>query len=296
LVFRLAIRMRQNFLHIQIISALLFGLLPAVFGLSALQAQGTNFSDLFKHVEEGKTYAVSKSKNTPDKKYEEREGYQIRLVPSVYRTVYDTIVISPALNGNLDTSNYFIQTEILVLREPGTEWKKVTVSRLCMKDVQSPPHAAICLLKTTPKYEMVNRKFFPFKNILDTTRTDNVVPAEILVFPREELVSPARLEKLSINEKTLPTDRIIKITPGSWGAWEEVVCPYGVFNDPDIRQVQTELQKRGYDVKITNNYDEQTKRALHEFQNDNVLKLGEFDDETLKRLGIERQKLIQIED
>jgi hypothetical protein len=288
--------MQREFLHLRIIKSLLFCVLPAALGLSAAQGQGTNFSELLKYREEGKTYAVSKAKNSLDKKYEEREGYQIRLVPPVYRTVYDTIVISPALNGNLDTTNYFIQTEILVLREPGADWKKVTVSRLCMQDVQTEPHAAICLLKTTPKYEMVNRKFYPFKNILDTSRTDNVVPAEIKIFVREELVEPARLEKLALNEKTEPTDKIIKIPVGTWTAWEEVICPYGVFNDPDIRSVQTELQKRGYDVTITNNYDEQTKRALHEFQNDNVLKPGEFDDETLKRLGVERQKLIQIED
>lgn len=259
------------------------------------QAQNSNYSALLQ-AEGGKTYSISKAKTAADAKIDDKQGFQIFLVPPVYRTVIDTLVLSPALNGNLDTSNYFIQTEVIVLRDPGLEWRVANVSRLCMKDQSLPPQTALCLLKTAPKYDMINRKFFPFKNILDTSRTDNVVPAEIKIVEREELVMPAYLQKANLDAVPPQGVRSIKIPAGQWTDWAEVVCPYGVFNDPDIRQVQEQLQKRGYDIIITNSYDEQTKRALHQFQNDNVLAPGELDDKTLKRLGIEPEILIRVED
>ncbi len=276
---------------------LLLPILFVFFASSRLLAQvDPAFRDLSKIVEEGKTYAINKAAKGNANAREEKTGYYIRLVPPKYQTINDTIIISPALNGNLDTSNYFIQTEVLVLREPGAEWKTAKVSRLCMKDASKPPHAAICLLRTAPKYEMINHRFYPFKNILDTSNTDNVIPAQIKIVQREELIQPARLEKVDLSENIADSDHVIKISAGSWTEWEEVVCEFGVFNDPDIRSVQEKLQKNGYKLDITNQYDEQTKSALHQFQLDNMLPVGEFDDATLRRLGLERQKLIQIED
>jgi hypothetical protein len=285
-------------MHKKLLTVQFFLAALSLFFLSpqSLRAQGSNFKDLVGQVEEGKTYALIKVKAGTAKAYDEKEGYQILLVPPVYRTYLDTIVLSPALNGNLDTSNYFIHTEVLVLREFGAQWHTVSVSRLCMTDATTPPQAAVCLLKTTPKYEMVNIKFYPFKNITDTSRTDNVIPADLKIVQREVLVTPARLEKIGYSEVPPAGVKSIKVSVGSWSPWQEVVCPYGVFNDPNIQQVQLALQKRGYDLKITNNYDEQTKRALHQFQNDNVLTPSDLDAPTLKRLGMERIELIQIED
>lgn len=275
---------------------LILGLYPTCQNDLSAQQSYLSYKDLFDNAQEGKTYAIIKNpKGTSKKSYDEKESYQIKLIPPVYKTVYDTIVISPALNGNLDTSNYFIQTEVLVLREPSAEWKTAKVSKMCMEENVASPYAAICLLKTTPKYEMINRKFFPFKNILDTSNTDNIIPAEIKIYAREELVTPARLEKVDINAPLGPNEKSIKITAGTWSSWIEVTCPYGMFNDPDIRSVQNTLLKEGYALEISNSYDEQTRRALHQFQLDNMLEVGELDDATLKRLGLERQKLIHIE-
>ncbi len=261
------------------------------------QAQN-NLDRLLTKVEEGKTYALLKSHAGTANTVDEKHGYYIKLVPPKYRTVHDTIVISPALNGNLDTSNYFIQTEVLVLREPSLEWKLAKVSRLCMEDTKHEPHAAICLLKTVPQYDIVHRHFYPFKNITDTTNTDYIIPAKIKIVARQELVEPTRLYHIPLNQKVELADNeyLITVPAGTWKEWDEVVCPFGVFNDPDIRQVQLALQKQGYSIKITNSYDEQTKRMLHQFQLDNMLPEGEMDDTTLKRLGVERQRLIQVID
>ena len=146
---------------------------------------------------------------------------------------------------------------------------------------------------------MVHRKFYPFKNILDVSTTDNVVPAEIRIIERFELTEAARLEHIPFSEKEPRLnegEKLIKINPGTWNHWSEAVCPFGIFNDPDIKQIQAALQKQGYKINLSNSYDEQTKQAVHAFQLDHMLPQGELDDETLKRMGIEKQKLIQIQD
>jgi hypothetical protein len=273
-----------------------FVLLIAVMLLDAVLVQAQvqdNFDHLVKQVEEGKTYGIRRAKAGSATAVKEVKGYYIRLVPPVYKQVWDTIELSPALNGNLDTSNYFIQTEVLVLKEAAVEWKLADVSPECTNLV---PEAAICLLKTTPRYEIVNKKFFPFKNITDTSNTDYVIPRKYVVVMREELVEAPRLERLYLqdNPQIGPNDRVIRVGEGIWEPWTEVVCPMGLFNTPSVQEVQEALKKEGYTVKMTNSYDEQTKRALHEFQRDNMLEVGELDEMTINRLGIKRRRLIEI--
>lgn len=260
-------------------------------------AQTSNIDHLLSIVETGKTYILSKATKSGEHTVQEKDGYYLKLVPPKYHIVHDTIELSPALNGNLDTSNYFIQTEVLVLREPGASWKTAKISNACMKEEGIVAHAGICLLKTVPKYQIVHRKFFPFKNILDTTTTDYVIPAKLIIVERKELKEKARLVRLNINEQPIlkTGEKLIKVTPGNWNKWSEVVCPFGQFNDPKISEVQAALKKEGYVVKITGNYDEQTKRGVHDFQKDNVLEVGELSEETIQRLGVKRERLITIE-
>lgn len=264
---------------------------------STTQAQGNNYQYLLDSVREGKTYALYKAKGNEKKTFTENEGYYIKLVPAKYRIVYDTIELSPALNGNLDTSNYFIQTEVLELKEAGAEWHTARVSSACVSDGKNQPQVSLCLLKTVPKYKIVNRKFFPFKNILDTTNTDYIIPAKTIIVEREVMVESARLERLPLSQSPNLKlgEKVVRVDAGAWLPWEEVVCPYGVFNTPDIRSIQEALKKEGYKIEITNAYDEQTKRAVHEFQRDQMIEEGELDEKTIERLGVRREKLITVE-
>ncbi len=276
----------------------LFTLLFCILVLGNAKAQTTdNMDHLVSIVTEGKTYYLSQANAKSKKTVTEEKGYYIRIVLAKYRTIKDTIVLAPALNGNLDTSNYFIETEVLVLKEPAAEWKTAQVSRLCLESGQA-PYASLCLLKMVPKYEIVHKKFFPFKNILDTTDTDFIIPAKTVVVEREELVEKSKLERLPLSEGTPPLaagEKLIKVTAGKWQTWEEVVCPFGEFNDPKIEDIQTALKKQGYEVQITNKYDEQTRRILHEFQTDHMLEVGELTEETIRRLGVKRERLITID-
>lgn len=266
--------------------------------LGNIQAQiKDNLTFLVDNVTEGKTYYLATANSKSKQIVNEENGYYIKIIPAKYRVVYDTIELSPALNGNLDTSNYFIETEVLILKEPSAEWKTATVSKLCLESGEA-PHAALCLLKMVPKYQIVNKKFFPFKNILDVEDTDFIIPAKTVVVEREELEEKAKLERIAIggNPPTLnPGEKLIKVPAGKWQAWEEIVCPYGEFNDPKMEDIQSALKKQGYEVQITGKYDEQTRKRLHEFQADHMLEIGEMSDETIQRLGVKRERLITVD-
>ncbi len=247
-------------------------------------------------VETGKTYALYKAKSGDQTVVKETQVHYIHLVPPIYETILDTIELSPALNGNLDTSNYFIQTEILVLKEPGAAWKTATISPMC-RPSDGVPHVALCLLKTTPEYKIIHRKFFPFKTIYDTTATDYIIPAHNIVVTRKVLSQEGRIYYLTTPSaiNTTAGEKLIQIPVGSWKKWQEITCPFGEFNDPSITEIQEALRKQDYQVTVTNKFDEQTKRNLLQFQRDNLLEEGGITNETLKRLGISRERLISID-
>lgn len=255
-----------------------------------------NLESLLDLVETGKTYALYPAKKGDENTIREDQTYYIRLVPPKYTTVYDTIELAPALNGNLDTSNYFIQTEILVLKEPNAAWKTATVSPMCRKE-DGVPHLTLCLLKTTPDYKIIQRKFFPFKNIYDVSATDYIIPAETIVVERKVLSQRTAIYIITDPRKVElhPGEKMIKIPAGDWRRWAEITCPFGEFNDPSIVEIQTALKKQQYQVTVTNKFDEQTKRAIMEFQRDNMLEVGGLTDKTLERLGVNRERLISID-
>jgi len=265
--------------------------------ISTISAQyGDNLTLLLDSVEVGKTYGLYKTQRSSEGVFHEKDGYYLKLIPPKYKTIQDTIEIVPALNGNLDTSNYFVQTEVLELKEPGAEWKTATVSPRCNPD-EPIPDISLCLLKTVPNFTTVNKKFYPFKNILDTSRTDFIIPARITVIEREILVEPAELRRYPLDEK--PTvemgEKLLRVDAGYWKPWDEVVCKYGLFNKPDVLSIQKALKDQEYDVELSNEYDEKTRRAIQDFQLDNRLEVGELDDATIERLGVKRERLIKVD-
>lgn len=247
-------------------------------------------------VETGKTYALYKAKSEDKSNVTTSQTHYFHLVPPIYETILDTIELSPALNGNLDTSNYFIQTEVLVLQEPGTAWKTATISPMCRPE-KGVPHIALCMLKTTPKYTIIHRKFYPFKTIYDTTSTDYIIPARTIVVERKILKQKTRIYHLTkpVDIDKTAGEKLIKIPAGNWKPWSEITCPFGEFNAPSITEIQKALNEHGYQVKVTNKFDEQTKHHLLLFQRDNMLQEGGISDATLKRLGVNRERLISID-
>lgn len=147
------------------------------------------------------------------------EYLKVRVVPPVYETIVDSVVIVPALNANLDTSNYFTQMEIVLLKEPTQFWVKNSESTLCV-------------VHTAPEYIEVERRFYPFKNILDTENAEAVIPAQIKIIERKVLVRSGRLDKLSADAPTEESELVIKIRVQDWVYWQNFIdsCQYDEAN------------------------------------------------------------------
>lgn len=257
------------------------------------QPGAENLNHLLENSEIGKTYALFPASKS-EAAVVESSSYYLKLIPPKFRHVKDTIVLCPALNEDLDTSNYFIQTEVLVLRDKSTEWKRAKIADVC---VEERPEESLVLLKSLPHYRIVNRKFYPFKEVLDTSEAEKVIPADVMIVGRSELVEDGRIELFSSASaaKLKPGEKLIKVPAGSWTHWREVVCPYGVFNRPNLSKVQRFLKDQGYDVTIDNSYGPKTKQAIHEYQRKNGLSVGDLNDATYEHMGLSGEKLISIE-
>ena len=207
-----------------ILSTLTVFLALGITGKSAAQIE--NIKYLTDNAVEGKAYFIAKANADSKKTFTDLEGFYIKMVPAVYKTVIDTIVLQPALNGDLDTANYFIETEVIVVSEPSAEWRTAQVSELCIQDGIS-PFLTFSLQKKSPEYQIVNRKFFPFKNILDVSEAENIVPEVLYFLKREELVQKARLETypLSLKPELNPGEKLLEIPAGEWQHWEQIQCP-----------------------------------------------------------------------
>jgi hypothetical protein len=80
---------------------------------------------------------------------------------------------------------------------------------------------------------------------------------------------------------SLPFQRAYPMVPGPGARVPPVNEPLGPHGNPDVRQVQEVLQARGWDVKVTGKWDDQTVQAVHQFQVNKHLKVtGKVDDAT----------------
>jgi hypothetical protein len=278
----------KKYLPYQFIILVLF-----VFVKSQAQTESVKF--LADNVVEGKFYVLSKATEDGQNSFNEKKGFYIKLLPPVYKTVVDTVVLQPALNADMDTSNYFIETEVVQVKEASAEWKTANVSSHCSANAQK-PYLALSLQKISPDYEIFNRKFFPYKNILDVEDAENVIAAVTMSIEKKILVQRARLETYPLTEKPLllAGEKLLEIPAGIWQNWMELKCP-GEFLDPKIDEIQLSLKNKGYKVEITNVLDKQTIKAVYEFQADNNMETDGLTDETVKLLGVERERLIILE-
>lgn len=267
----------------------------------SIQAQTQDiFESLRKQAELGKTYFIGLANANSEKSYDLNEGYYLKFVPAKYETTQDSILVSPALNGNFDTTNYFMSTEILTLREPVSEWRPADVSEICRQDEEPKHKVAACLVKLAPEYKVVNTRFYPFKDILDTNRTDHVIPAVYELVERQTLKQKSRIEIIpeSAGRPSLKAgEKLRYLPPGQWQSWQEVVCPFGVFNAPTAYEIQEALRKLGYKLPKTGDYDEATRRFLRQFQKDYGInpEEGELSQATIDKLGLERRPLISVD-
>ncbi|MDC0231447.1 peptidoglycan-binding protein [Aureispira] len=134
---------------------------------------------------------------------------------------------------------------------------------------------------------------------MDTATTDFVIPEEKIIIKRRILSQKSRIYFLNDRKKNqlLAGEKLIEIPAGNWKKWSEIICNSEESDKTSIVSLQKALFKQAYDVIINGKFDKQTKDALHAFQQDNLIDVGnDINNPTvLQRLGIKRKKLITFE-
>ena len=83
----------------------------------------------------------------------------------------------------------------------------------------------------------------------------------------------------------------------NWSEIREVYC--GADDDANYPKcVQLALRDKGYEIEISNIFDEATKKALVDFQKKNGLPIGKLDEKTLEQLGADKyiEEIIKVYD
>jgi hypothetical protein len=259
-------------------------------------AQNEHMKFFADNVNEGKVYALLSTSSEAENTFKSKKAFYIKIVPPVFKTVIDTLVLQPALNADLDTANYFVETEVIQISDAAAEWKTAKISGHCFGD-KTLPLISLSLQRKSPDYQIVNRRFYPFKDILDISEAEHVIPAQIVLIEKKVLVQKARLETYTFEEKPVVNsgEKLLEMPAGEFLYWKEIQCKQGDFLDPKINEIQLSLKNKGYKVELTNVLDKQTLRAVYEYQADNNMDTEGLTDATVKMLGVERERLIIIE-
>lgn len=144
---------------------------------------------------------------------------QLQIIPAQYSTVFDTIITSPALNAAYDTSNYFIQTEIVILKEPTKDWSRLSDNKVCIQ-------------RNAANYTLVEVKFYPYKNILDISTASEIIPAESIVIERQIVTQAAQLKRVSREElANLNANEILTLPAYTWASFKGLLDFCSVSSD-----------------------------------------------------------------
>jgi hypothetical protein len=136
------------------------------------------------------------------------KNIQLQIIPAQYSTIFDTIIVRPALNAAYDTSNYFVQTEIVILKEPSRDWSRLSSNK-------------VCLQQKAANYTLVEVKFYPYKNILDVEKAAEVIPAESIVVERQIITQAAQLKRLNSEDAAaLKAEDILTLPAYTWASFK----------------------------------------------------------------------------
>jgi len=131
-----------------------------------------------------------------------------------------------------------------------------------------------CYIEVPPKFRIIK---------LDTLQKEEI-QFEIYSLKTEANIKRAILKKkpkmIKHNEKYFNNL--------AWTSEREFVAYHKDYPQTIISDIQNALRKKGYDIKITNEINIETKNAIIDFQKRNNLKVGRIDFETLKKLEVRR--------
>ena len=130
-----------------------------------------------------------------------------------------------------------------------------------------------CNIEVPPRFRLIE---------LDTLR-DSSISYEI--FHIEEKASITR-EILKTKPRKISSNQLyfnnVRLTKE-----REFVAYSRGYEHPLIKNIQNALNKNGYDLKVTNFLNDETKEAIIDYQKQHSLEIGQITYELLKKLGIE---------
>jgi len=118
-------------------------------------------------------------------------SHEAVILPTKYKVIEEEIEIAPALNGDMDTSNYFMMAEMIEVRPAVQDWCMINGNYVRV-DIPA-------------EYITIERKFFPFKNILDTERAIHIIPAETITIKRTIVEEPSTIRLIRFGDEDITT-------------------------------------------------------------------------------------------
>ena len=111
------------------------------------------------------------------------------------------------------------------------------------------------------------------------------VPAQYQTVSKQVLIKPRRVEQVQVPTQYKSVKRVINIKDGGFMEAREVVCrsEYPRYT----RKLQEKLKKLGYyEDTVDGDFGKNTRIALMKYQENNGLPMGQYDYDTLKKLGL----------
>lgn len=209
---------------------------------------------------------------------------KVKVIPAVYKTVWDTIVVRPSQKKVQVIPATFETVKEQVMVEPArTEWVKGKADPGCLSE--NPEDCQVmCLVELPATYKTISRRI-----IKTPSRTTEInIPSELKIVEKRVLVTPAQTKEIN-KPATYRTElRRVITKKGGYSSWREILCSQDVNTDV-IRKVQEALLKAGYQPgPVDNVLGSATKEALQKYQMDRGLPVSTaLNLETLKALGVE---------
>lgn len=253
---------------------------------SSVAAAKPESEELPPNAEPGKCYARC---FIPDQ-YEFKEeqvvdkplSYKTEVIPPVYGTVTDTVVIRKSyVKKVVIPAEYEVTTEDVLVTPATTKWQKGKADASCLS--ANPADCQVwCLVEVPAVYKKVTKK------VLKTPASsrEEVVPAEIKLVERKVVLEPAKTNKVEVPATYKTVMKKVLVKKGGYQDWREVLCA-DKLNEQRILAIQKALKSEGYDPgPLDNVFGTKTKEALIKFQQDKGLPVGNLNMETLKALGV----------
>lgn len=204
------------------------------------------------------------------------------LLPALYTTVYDTVVIRPqSVRYENVPAQYESVREQKMSAPATTKWVKGQADAGCLS--ANPDDCQVmCLVEVPAQYTTVTKSVLKSESY----QREIVIPMEYKIVAKQVKTQNERYTEQVIPESYKTVSERVLVSKGGYQGWREVLCGSDL-NEAKISSIQRALKAAGYNPgSIDNVFGTQTKEALKAYQRANGLPVGNLNLETLRALGV----------